>query len=122
MSQTAEVKAGGINASLRVIIIDDESDKISDVLGITPEREEELQDLVKSTYKTEESTITDNFVEISKQCKHANELAYTIFHLGAHVGKGRAIKELAESGIGSLLATLGSKINRSQEGSDETND
>lgn len=122
MSQTAEVKAGGINASLRVIIIDDESDKIPEVLGITPEREQELNDLVQSTYETEDSTITDNFVEISKQCKHANELAYAIFHLGAHVGKGRAVKKLAESGIGSLLATLGSKINRSQEGSDETND
>jgi hypothetical protein len=122
MSESTEIKAGGLNASLRVIIIDDESDQIPTVLGITPEREEELNDLVISTYEIEDSTVTDNFVEISKQCKHANELAYAIFHLGAHIGKKRVITEFAKHGLSSILEGLGSKKHKSEEDSDETND
>jgi hypothetical protein len=123
MSESTEIKVRGLNASLRVIIIDDESDQIPTVLGITPEREQELNDLVVSTYQIEDSTVTDNFVEISKQCKHVNELAYAIFHLGVRIGKGKALSYLSEGGLGSLLAAMGqSKKHKSEKDSDETND
>jgi hypothetical protein len=123
MSESTEIKVGGLNASLRVIIIDDESDKIPQTLGITPEREKELDEVITAAYHTENSTITDNFVEMSKSCKHANELAYCIFHIGARVGRGKALSDLSEGGLGSLLAAMGqSKRNKSKGTSDETND
>jgi hypothetical protein len=117
MSETNDVKTKTLNTFLKVIIIDDESDQIPTVLGITPEREKELEDIVRIVWKTEKTTITDNFVEISKQCKHANELTYCIYHLGAQVGKSTAAKEFMEGKIGSYLKNLSS-----EENSDETND
>ena len=108
MSNTAEVKAGGMNASLRVIIIDDESSNIGKVLGISDEREDQLQDIVKAAFEGDDTTITDNLAEISKHCKHANELAFCSFHLGAHIGKGKALEVLMKDNgpMGGLLSAL----------------
>ena len=117
MSETNDVKSKTLNTFLKVIIIDDESDQIPTVLGITPEREKELEDIVRIVWKTEKTTITDNFVEISKQCKHANELTYCIYHYGAGVGKSSAVKEFMGGKIESYLKNLSS-----EENSDETND
>lgn len=127
MSESAEVKAGGMNASLRVILIDDESTNIARVLGISEEREDQLEEIVKSVYEKEDSTITDNLVEISKHCRHANELAYCCFHVGAHVGQGRAVKKFTQmnGGLEGLLNTLRDLKSRSEgssEGPTESND
>ena len=80
------------NPHLRVILVDDELETIPAVLGISSEREKELDELVKKIHN-ESQTITDTFVEISKRMKHANELAYCLFHVGAHIGRAHSIKE-----------------------------
>lgn len=128
MSKSAEVKAGGMNASLRVIVIDDESTTIARVLGISEEREDELEEIIKEIYHVEDSTITDNFVEISKHCKHANELAFCCFHVGAHTGKNRTLSKLSgDDGLGGMLlealkAARNSAKGNSSEGPTESND
>jgi hypothetical protein len=80
------------NPHLRVILVDDELETIPAVLGISSEREKELDELVKKIHN-ESQTITDTFVEISKRMKHANELAYCLFHVGAHIGRAYSLKE-----------------------------
>lgn len=128
MSESAEVKAGGMNASLRVIVIDDESTNIARVLGITEEREDQLEEIIKKVYHVEDSTITDNLVDISKHCKHANELAFCCFHIGANVGKNRALNKISEEGgLSSMLleafkAARNSAEGKSSEGPTESND
>lgn len=74
------------NPHLRVIIIDDESERIPDVLGITPEREKEIDKILSNGFEKCD-TITDVLACVSKSCKHANELAYAVFHVGAFMGK-----------------------------------
>jgi hypothetical protein len=128
MSESAEVKAGGMNASLRVIIIDDESTNIAKVLGISEEREDQLEEIISKIYHVEDSTITDNFVEVSKHCRHANELAFCCFHIGAHAGKSRTLNKLNQDGGlgGMLLEALKAARNmtegKSSEGPTESND
>lgn len=85
---TKEIVKG--NPHLRVIIVDDESKQIPETLGITPERENELDQITKKAHE-EFDTITDTMVEISKNVRHANELAYCIFHIGANTGRAHAI-------------------------------
>ena len=100
MSEITAKSAVG-NPHLRVILVDDESTKITEVLGITPEREKELDDLIKEKFE-QEDTITDTMSEISKYLKHANELAYCMFHIGAHIGRSKAM----EGGVHGLLERL----------------
>ena len=93
MTENASKSSG--NPNLRVIIVDDNSEKIPETLGITPEREIELDEITKKAHQ-DFDTITDSMVEISKKVKHANELAYCIFHIGANIGRAKAIdNELA---------------------------
>ena len=87
---------------LRVVIIDDESDRIPEVLGLDPEREKELDELTELCMKNCK-TITDTIAEISKSIKHANELAYCVFHVGANVGRSKTEAEQ----LGGLLGLLG---------------
>lgn len=86
---------------LRVVIIDDESDRIPEVLGLDPEREKELDELTEFCMRNCK-TITDTIAEISKSVNHANELAYCVFHVGANVGKSKAEAENL-SGLAALL-------------------
>ena len=88
----AEEAKGRGNPNLRVIIVDDESDKIPQTLGITEAREKELDILIKQ-YVEDTNTITDLMVEISRIVRHANELAYCVFHIGAYVGRAAAMKK-----------------------------
>lgn len=102
-----EVKGRG-NPNLRVIIVDDESRKIPDTLGITPERENELDEMTKKAFEDFDS-ITDTMVEISKNVKHANELAYCIFHVGANVGRAKAVNEELSKLLSELPGISGGK-------------
>lgn len=122
MSESAEVKAGGMNASLRVIVIDDESTNIARVLGISEEREDQLEKIIQEIYRVEDSTITDSFVEISKNCRHANELAYCCFHVGVHNGKNHVLKALSEDGLTGLLAKALGSSKKNPGKSSENND
>ena len=83
------------NPHVRVIIVDDESSQIPEVLGISKEREEVLDQLIKDTWPAYK-TITDVIANMSKHLKHANELAYCVFHVGAHMGASDAVKKHLE--------------------------
>lgn len=100
--QTIAAVAAG-NPYLKVIIIDDESDSIPEVLGITKERELELDKLIQECGEREK-TITDIFASVSKSVRHANELAYCIFHVGSHMGRSKIIRELANHGLKNFLS------------------
>jgi len=94
------------NPHMRVILIDNESTKIPGVLGISPEREKELDDIVANAWK-EGATITDSMELLSKGLMHANELAFCTFHLGAHVGRTKAMQDKFEGLLGGLKGMLG---------------
>ena len=63
-----------VNPHLRVLILDEETTSIPRTLGITEEREKELDELIKDSLLNDE-TYTDSFVTISKNVRHANELS-----------------------------------------------
>lgn len=92
MSET-NVQKG--NPHVRILILDDTSHHIPTVLGITEERTKELENILKEEWKTKNS-ITETMEKISEQVMQANELAYCIFHLGAHVGNLTAMKSALE--------------------------
>lgn len=92
MSEVTAKPAVG-NPNLRVIIIDDESQRIPDVLGIIPEREKEIDEILSIAFK-ESDTLTDVLVYASKYCKHANELAYAVFHIGAFMGTQKLAEKI----------------------------
>ena len=71
------------NPVLFVASIFPEKRDIPSVLGITEERLETLSRLVADLLsKDEHPTITEKMEEISKECVHANELAYACYALG----------------------------------------
>lgn len=103
-----------VNPHMRVLILDEETTSIPRTLGITEEREKELDELTK-TALIDEPTYTDTFAAISKQVNHANELAYCMFHVGSHAGRMKA-----QEAMGGLLEALvkstgGSSKNSSEE-------
>ena len=114
MSETVTTPVVVGNPHLRIILVDDESTKIPVVLGISPEREEELDHFIKKCFE-EEDTITDTFAAISKGVKHANELAYCIFHVGANVGRQKALHDK----LGGLLSGLRGAMGMSEETEDQ---
>lgn len=113
MSETVTTPVVVGNPHLRIILVDDESTKIPEVLGISPQREEELDYLIKTSFE-EEDTLTDTFAAISKGVKHANELAYCIFHVGANIGRQKAIHD----NLGGLLSGLRGLMGKSEETED----
>lgn len=113
----AATPAVAINPHLRVLILDDETESLPRTLGITEEREKELDALTTRAFK-DHDTFTDGFVEISKNVRHANELTYCIFHMGSFAGKQRAINELTKGTIGKLLGGLSSKSEDSEDSED----
>ena len=70
---------------LTVKIIDDTDETITGTLGITPERRNELYEIVKSAYSNE--NITKILVDVSKHVTHPNELAFVSFLVGNKLGK-----------------------------------
>lgn len=110
MSETIEKV---VNPHLRVLILDDESQSIPRTLGITEEREKELDELTKAAL-IEEPTYTDTFATISKHVNHANELAYCMFHVGSNAGRMKA-----QEAVGGLLEALTKATGRSSENKSE---
>jgi len=106
-----------INPHLRVLILDDETESLPRTLGITEEREKELDDLTKRSFEGY-NTFTDTFAEISKNVRHANELVYCVFHVGSIAGRGKTLKMLDESGIGKLLGGLAGRSRNSEDSED----
>jgi hypothetical protein len=75
---------------LEVLLFEPESDTITEALGITDERADELievlQDIVNNNKKNNHSTITDDIYRMSINVKHVNELSFLLFAYGKHVG------------------------------------
>lgn len=105
------------NPHMLVILVDDTSTKIPAVLGITPEREEELDILTKEKFESE-NTITDTMAELSKYLKHANELAYCMFHIGANVGRSKAMDSRLAGLLGKLREEFGINDGPTEENED----
>jgi hypothetical protein len=118
MSEVVEAAVTvAVNPHLRVLILDDETDSLPRTLGITEEREKELDELTKTAYK-DHKTFTDSFVDISKNVRHANEFAYCIFHMGSFCGRGRALSELGD--LSKLLDLAGRS--KSSDDSEDSED
>ena len=102
---------------MKVTVIDDRTESIALGLGITPEREKELDGILQAEFEIqwneaekgkdgdERGGITGTMERFTKYARHPNESAYLIFHLGAHVGKIKALGDVGPMGI--LLAALG---------------
>lgn len=117
MNEAVEVApVAAINPHLRVLILDDDTESLPRTLGITEEREKELDQLTERTFKASD-TFTDTFADISKEVRHANELVYCIFHVGSMAGRAKAMSMLSESGIGKLMG-LGGKPKKSEDSED----
>jgi hypothetical protein len=75
---------------LEVLLFEPESDSITEALGITDERTDELvellQDIVNDNKKNNHSTITDDIYRMSINVKHVNELSFLLFAYGKYVG------------------------------------
>lgn len=102
-----------VNPHLRVLILDEETSSIPRTLGISEEREKELDELIKDSLLNDE-TYTDSFVTISKKVRHANEFAYCIFHAGSHAQKGREAKGMIEV-IEAMMKAKGGSEGKSEE-------
>lgn len=81
---------------VRVLVINDNENTITGTLGITEERSEILDKLIKDQFKGEKRNITDMMVQISNEVVHPNELAYCIFNIGTTVGREKAMMALFE--------------------------
>jgi len=91
---------------LLVVEIEPESSSINDSFGITMKRCLELQKKVNEVKNLKDAngkrgSLTLIMVEISKECKHANELAWICFIIGANVGESQA------NPLAGLMQTLG---------------
>jgi len=79
---------------LEVLLFEPESDRITEALGITDERSDELvellQDIVNDKKENNHSTITDDIYRMSINVKHVNELSFLLFAYGKHVGSQTA--------------------------------
>lgn len=103
MSEKEKLPVG--SPHLRVMLIDNDSNRIPEVLGITEEREEELDAIIKK-YVEDKGTITDSIEAISRYVKHANEFAYCMFHVGANVGRSVTLRDTIKGDLSSLLDRL----------------
>jgi hypothetical protein len=84
---------------VRVLIINDNETTITGTLGITEERSEILDRLIKDQFVGTERTITDMMVKVSNELLHPNELAYCIYNIGTTVGREKAMMALFEEDL-----------------------
>jgi len=89
---------------LEVLLFEPESENITEALGITDERTDELLTILKETLETnkvkDHPKITDDLYNLSIKVKHVNELSFLLFTYGKFIGDQMARKE---SGIGSSM-------------------
>ena len=90
------------NQDLRVLIIDDEADTISGVLGITESRRDHLYELIKLAYKND--NISKILTNISGVVNHPNELAFVCYMIGSRVERD------SSNPMFKIMGILGSKF------------
>lgn len=71
-----------------------DSESVSEALGLTDERMEELTKLVKSS-TNDCNRITETLVDLWEKCNHPNEYAWCVFMYGANTGVNKAISEMS---------------------------
>jgi hypothetical protein len=86
------------NSFLEVLIIEPESNTISEALGMTEERFKELGEFVTALVKEKASSskITEDLHQLSLFAKHANELTVMCMFYGKHFGKLQMLSEIAD--------------------------
>lgn len=84
-----------MNENLKVTTQESSDDSFARALGISPEREQQLDDLM-DTYHRETTTYPDAIAMLSKDLTSANELAYSAFHMGAFAESQRSKHELLQ--------------------------
>ena len=67
------------NSPLTVRVLNEESQNMGEVLGITPARAKEL--IAMANYEIQKVKPLIPFETISKQCNHANELVFVTWHI-----------------------------------------
>lgn len=77
-----ELEPSDYPEELRIQLFNEDSSKISEVLGITEKRAKELDKIIKDSYINHD-TLTDSMQVMSEEVEHVNELAYMCFHMGA---------------------------------------
>ena len=71
---------------MEVVVIYPEASSLSECLGITDKRTDQLIGAIKESVKKDD-TIGGAMVLLSKECKHPNELAACCFVLGSHTAR-----------------------------------
>jgi altronate dehydratase len=88
-------KAPAGNPYLKVIIIDEETNKISTTLGMTDEKYDELCETARTCWNNGKN-ITDTMATASTYAKHANEFAVICFHLGCMAQSQRSPESIED--------------------------
>ena len=70
------------------------SDVVTEALGLTDERVEELRNILKnSTHEC--NRITETLSDLWSKCNHPNEYAWCVFMYGSSLGVNKALSELS---------------------------
>ena len=93
---------------MKIKIIDPENGNIATALGISPEREKELDELIDAdTQRIVENVIKNNGKEgmseqierLTEYSRHVNETAYICFMCGTIAGKLRTMADMGPLGL-----------------------
>ncbi len=92
---------------MKIKIIDPENECIAAALGISPEREKELDELIEAdTRRIMESVaqkgkegVTEQLERLSGYSNHVNETAYICFTVGTVLGKLQAMSDMGPLGL-----------------------
>jgi hypothetical protein len=84
------------SATLEVLVITPKAKKLSDVLGISDKRNDEMLHIILKEYN-KEPDLSEVLATLSKIAKHPNELAYMCYLLGGFVQRKKQEAELITS-------------------------
>lgn len=73
--------------NLVVTVVNTESTKVSDLLGISEERNEELSNILRDEMKNQDKGVTEIMTSLSEKAENANELAFLNFKFGYVLGQ-----------------------------------
>lgn len=103
---------------MKVKLIDPENKSIARALGITPEREKELDTILEAEFENamaaaqegRDTTVTEQLERLTLYSTHANETAYLCYTMGAVHGKIKTIGDMGPLGlIGMMMGGRGKR-------------
>lgn len=77
--------------------VDKDSPTIIGDLGISDERKNILDPVIKGTRKTTETSMVDDIDYVMSHCENLNEVAYSCWALGQLLGRASAVRELSQN-------------------------